>query len=577
MATRSIWRPAKDEVVAEQGTVASLHPLASEAGVEVLRQGGNAIDATVAMGFCLAVVEPMMSCIAGHGQMLAHMDGKTVTLDFSHRAPKAAKPDMYKVVGEAEGSIGIYEVEDQANAIGYQSIGVPGVTAGLCKAHELFGTLPLEQLMEPAIHYAENGITSGWYTTLRIADAMSEFIKYGEAANVFLHNGYPPVSETDKIVQKDLGQTLRRIAREGKDALYRGEIPHAIEEDMKENGGLLRVADFDDYRVQVSEPARAMYRGHEILGMPVIGGGITQLQTLNILQNFDLGSLGHNSAEFLHLFVEVARHAFADRYHYLGDPDFVGVPLQGILSKDYAGEIARQIDQQHASLEDEKKQPWVLFAEKPLHDPWAYDDAPRPDKDLLPSFPSTGDCTTHFGVIDAHRNMVACTQTAVGSFGSRVITPGTGVLFTNGMLTFNPMPAAANSIAGYKRPLNNMGPLLVLRGGKPFLSLGAPGGRKILNCLTQLIVNLLDHDMGIQDAITAPRVDAADRETHVDSRIDEATIEALRQMGHSTVVVAESPAQSNFALPVGLMVNPETGNVHAGVDVFRTGAVARGY
>jgi gamma-glutamyltranspeptidase/glutathione hydrolase len=341
------------------------------------------------------------------------------------------------------------------------------------------------------------------------------------------------------------------------------------------------VEDFTGFEVLIGGPTRIRYRGYDVLGIPVPSGCTTMLQTLNILENFDLGSLDHNSTEHLHLFIEAARHAFADRYRYLGDPEYVPVPLRGMLSTEYASEVARAIDRDGAALEDEReRQPWLTFADATLHDPWLHDDRPKPDDELWASPPSEGDCTTHFGVIDKDRNMVACTQTAVGSFGSCVVTPGTGVLFTNGMVTFNPMPGAANSIVGGKQSLANMVPTLVLRDGMPFLSVGAPGGRKIMNCITQIVTNIVDHGMGIQEAIGVPRVDAADRETYVDSRIDESTVEALQRMGHNIAVVQMDAAHTGyltgFARPSGLMVDPESNRVHAGAEVFNL-TEARGY
>ena len=578
MNYRSVWRPSKDEVVAKNGAVASLNPLATEVGINILKAGGNAIDATVGMGFCLAVVEPMMSSIAGHGQMLLHFDGKPLSLDYSHRAPKAATSDMYTVSGDSAGAIGIFSVEDRANEIGYQSVGVPGVTAGLCDAHKLFGTLPLEQLLEPAVHYAENGFTSDWFTSLCISDAMASFVKYGEAGKTFLFNGYPPISETDRVVQRDLGYILRQIAKKGKSALYEGEIPRAVEDDMKQKGGLLRVEDFTDYQVQICEPLGVAYRGHEIIGMPMVGGGITELQTLNILENVNIDSLEHNSPEMIHLFLEITRHAFSDRYYFLGDPEFVNVPIRSLLSKSYAKSISKQINRDHTSFESQLNgEPWLRFlGEAPHLLPECDEQTSQLDFTLNPSYPSSEDCTTHFGVIDGNHNMVACTQTSVGNFGSAVITPGTGILFSNGMLTFNPTPGAANSIAGFKRSVNNMGPLLVLREGSPYLNLGAPGGRKIINCVTQIVMNVLDYKMGIQEAITAPRVDGSGKMTLIDSRIDHNTIRALLKKGHSIEVVDENPAKTNFARPVGLMIDPQSGNIHAGADVFRN-AQARGY
>ena len=447
----------------------------------------------------------------------------------------------------------------------------------MCKAHELFGTLPLEQLLEPAIHYAQEGFEADSVASLIIADMMRDLGAHEETAKIFLSDGYPPRSGIDKIVQRDLADTLRRIGREGRDGLYKGDIPHAFEEDMKRNGGLLRVEDFTDYEVQIAEPTRTGYRGYEFLGNPVPGGATTELQIMNILESFDLGALGHNTGEGLHIFIEAARHAFADRYRYLGDPDFVPVPLQGMLSREYAREVAGSISPERAALEDEsERQPWVAFAEEALHDPWRFDPQPAPETPALASPPSLGDCTTHFGVIDKDRNMVSCTQTAVNGFGSCVVVPGTGLLLTNGMVVFNPMPGAANSIDGYKRGLHNMGAMLVLKDGDPFMSLGAPGGRKIMNCVTQILVNLIDHGMGIQDAVAAPRVDAADRETFVDGRMDEAVIHQLSDMAHRIEVTPVPAIVNAFARPRGLIVEPTTGRVHAGVDVFST-AEAHGY
>lgn len=570
MTIRSILRPKKDEVVVENGAVTTTHPLASRAGLEILKQGGNAVDAAVAIGFCLAVVEPWGSTIAGHGQFLVYMaeKGRAVAIDFSHRAPLAASADMFTVLGQAESGNGIYEVAGDANSLGPRAVGVPGVTAGLCRAHGLFGRLPLEQVVEPAIHFAQEGFAPDATLCLQIAEAVPEFVEYGEGARVFLTDGYPPKQGIDKVFQRDLADTLKRIAREGSDGLYKGDIPHAIDEYMGREDGLLSARDFIDFDVQVSRPARTSYRAYEVLGSPVPGGGTTEMQLLRILDNFDLTAAGHNTPEGLHLVIEASRHAFADRYRYLGDPDFLPVPLAGMLSRRYSEEIAKLIDSSRAKLETERqKQPWIAFADSAIHDPWPHDT--HPDLDAAPNVspPSEGDCTTHYGTVDRDRNIVASTQTAVGGFGSRVVVPGTGIVLTNGMKVFNPVPGAANSIAGYKRGLSNMGPLIVLRDGKPYLSVGAPGGRKIMNRIPQILMNVIDHGMGIQEAITAPTIDAADRETFVDQRIDESVADSLRAMGHNIEYPA---AEGSFSRPNGLMVHPDTGMVHAGVEVFNS-------
>ena len=578
MNTRSVWRPDKDEVVVEHGAIATAHPIASQVGVDVLKSGGNAVDAAVATGFCLNVVEPWNSSIAGHGQMIVHMSAerRNVAIDYGHRAPKAATAGMFRVIGQTVEGNGIYEVEDRANAVGHRSVGVPGVTAGMCRAHELFGSLPLEQLLEPAIHYAREGFEADPTTCLMIARFMPNLVRYGEAARIFLTDGYPPPPGA-RVIQRDLADTLERIGKCGKDALYRGEIAAAIDEEMRRNGGVLSAKDLADYEAQVLEPVSASYMGYELLGSPAPAGTITSLQTLNILESFDLRRLSHVSPEHLHLFIEAARHAFADRYSFIGDPDFEPTPLDGILSREYAREIALSIDREAASLEDERElQPWVAYADRPLHDPWRYDPQPPPERAANASPPSEGDCTTHFSVIDRDRNMVACTHTAVGGFGSGVVVPGTGVLLTNGMVVFNPMPGAANSIAGYKRGMNNMAPVLLLRDGKPFLSVGAPGGRRIICRIAHVISNVIDFGMSIQEAITAPSVDAAERETFVDHRIDPQTVEALALMGHNVEVVPEPFTGGGFSRPRGVMVDPVTGLLHAGVQPTGTDE-ARGY
>ncbi len=570
MNTHSIWRPDKDEVVVEHGAVATAHPIAAQVGVDILRSGGNAVDAAIATGFCLNVVEPASSSIAGHGQMVVHIaaERRTIAIDYGHRAPQAATPDTFHVIGQAVTGNGIYEVEDQANAIGHRSVGVPGVTAGMCRAHELFGSLPLEMLLEPAVHYARQGFEADPSIRLQIASNMPNIARYKETARVFMPDGYPPPSSA-KVVQRDLADTLERIGKEGKNALHKGEIAAAIDEEMRRNDGLLSSQDLADYQAEVRHPVNTSYRGYELLTCPVTAGTITTLQTLNILENFDLDRLTHNSSEHLHLFIEAARHAFADRYSFAGDPEFVPVPLEGILSKEYARGISSSIDTSTAKLEHERElQPWVAHTDNPLHDPWSYDPQPRPEQALSASPPSDGDCTTHFSVIDGDRNMVACTQTAVGGFGSAVIVPGTGVLLSNGMVVFNPKPGAANSIAGFKRGLNNMSPVIALRNGEPFLTVGAPGGRRIICRIAYVISNVIDFGMTMQEAITAPSVDAAERETFVDHRIDPQTVETLARMGHNISVVPEPSTGGGFSRPRGVMIDPGTGLLHAGVHPF---------
>ena len=367
MALRSVFRPDREEVEAENGIVAAMHPLAAEAGLEMLRKGGNAVDAAVATGFAISVVEPNNSCIAGVGFMLVHLAsgageypaGADVVVEYGPRSPLAARADMYRVTGPGSG-ISTYQTEGDENTHGYRSIAVPGTAAGLCRAHQLMGTLPLEQVMEPAIQYAHDGFESYWALTLVVAANMKQLQRFPVASDLFLPGGFPPgylsdPSSADEgayvVRQRDLADLLRRISKGGAAAMYEGEVAAAIEEDMKANGGLITRRDLAERKPEVRTPLRLPYRGrYEILSATAPNGAWTALQTMNILERFDLDSLDFGSAEHLHLFVEVARHAFADRYHYMADPEFVDVPLKGLLSKEYARELAGGIDMERGLL-----------------------------------------------------------------------------------------------------------------------------------------------------------------------------------------------------------------------------------
>lgn len=584
MTLRSRWIFDKEEVVAENGIVVSKHPLAAAAGLEILRKGGNAIDAAVATGFTLCVVEPMMTCIAGCGLMVVHLaerGGENWVVEYPPRAPKAATPDMYKVTErDATGnSLGIYEVEGNENSDGYRAANVPATVAGLCLAQQRFGTLPLAQVMEPAIHYAQEGFEASWYHCLLTAMHMEALSRFPATAAVFLPNGFPPKRSPtpDRIVQRDLAETLKRIARYGPDGFYRGEIAEAIDADMRKNGGLITREDLAAYRAFLSRPLQTSYRGYEVLGATSPNGAITQFQTLHILENFALASLGHNSPDHLHLLIEASRRAFADRYAFLGDPEYVDVPLKGLLSKEHARDLAATIDPLRAWPVDQTHEPWTIYATRSPSDPWKYEGRPRPPQEPPPSPPLRMETsTTHFSVVDRYRNTVSCTQTAVAAWGAKVVIPGTGVLLADGMVWFNPRPGVANSIAPFKRPLMNMGPLIVLRDGRPFLSLGAPGGRRIINALVQVVSNVVDFGMGIQEAIRVPRIDCSSKETLVDDRIPEETVQALAERGHPVRTVTETPADYNFATPLGILIETSEGKLHGGVDVYRI-AEAHGY
>ena len=472
--------------MAENGIVTAAHRATAEAGLEMLRRGGNAIDAAVAMGFCSVVVEPYMATIAGQGYMLVHLaaEGRTVAIDFNGRAPMQARPDMFRVVGPASWeSPWAFEVEGAANRTGPLAVTVPGACAGLCTAHKLYGRLPLEQVLEPAIALASDGFEADWFLTLRTGNQLAHFSADPVMAPLWLPNGHPPRSwpkPGGRIVQRDLGNLLRRIAREGADALHRGEVADAIDAFMRRSGGILTADDLAAYRPVVAGAASAAFQGHTIAAMPTASGGATALETLNILDHCALAARSHNSAGYLHLFVEAARHAFADYYRFLGDEEHTPVPVDGLVSRAYARDIARQIDPGRAMVGRRAGPGLAPVLPGPRH--------PRPvgvrrrDAPAAPAPVAAAGLeeeTTHFSAVDRERNVVCCTQT--GTFSPGASPPGTGVYLTSSMGWFVPQPGHPNSIAPWKRPLNAMAPLLLLHDGRPVLCVGSPGGRRIVD------------------------------------------------------------------------------------------------
>lgn len=583
MVLRSHWLPDKSEVVAERGMVVAKHPLAADAGIEILAEGGTAIDAAVATGFALTVVKPMMTGIGGIGFLLAH-DAATDAqwcFDGAPRAPLAAAPDCYAVEGANSDGIGLFRVRGDENFSGHRSVAVPGVVAVLCAAHARFGSLPLMRVLEPAIRLAAEGFPADWATVAHTANAMGLLRRNRAAAAVFLPNDQPPGWGPPATIlrQTDLAQTLRQIARQGADGFYRGEVAEAVAHDMAEHGGWITREDLARYPCRVDPPLRARYRDVEVLTAPMPCGGTTMLQTLRLLERFDVAAAGHNTPRALHLFAEAARRAFADRFHYLGDPEFVRVPLAGLLSDGHIDQLAALIDERETGFASgpDDPEPWVRYAaQPPTGDPWRHEGAGRPAA-LVGAHPGGDDdtCTTHFSVVDARRNAVSCTITAAGMFGSGVMSPTTGILWNNGMTWFNPLPGAANSIAPGKRALTNMTPALVLRDGRPFVAVGAPGGRKIINAIAQVISNVVDHRMTLQQAITAPRIDASANETLADVRIDPATVAGLESLGHRVRVVEDTPVQANFARPLGVLIDPTDATLRSGLDAIHM-AEARG-
>jgi gamma-glutamyltranspeptidase/glutathione hydrolase len=584
MSLRSVQHIDREEVAAPNAVVATQHPAEAEAGIAILKAGGNAIDAAVAIGFLATVVEPNNVVAGGCGFLLFHDNakGEQWSIDFAPKAPKAARPDMFEIddAPPSAGSLSPVVVKGEANVSGHLAAGVPGLVKALCTAHERWGKLPLQQVMEPAIHWAENGYACTWSKAWGIAMDQRWFERFPETGKAFLPGGYIPDQYTGaKIVQRDLAGTYRKIARDGWKAFYTGEIAHAIDEDMRKNGGILTAEDLAEYDVDVYKPVVVNYRGYDVHIPRAPSGAWTIAQTLNILENFDLGAMGHNSAQHLHTFIEAARHAFADRYYYIGDPDFVPSPFKGLLSKEYARELAKQVEPGRAKLEaTTTDEPWVTYRYDSIHDPWPYDGGQRPSEPWSNRTPvGSRSHTTHFSVIDKDRNMVSVTETAAENYGAKFTTPGTGILHADAMVWFNPVPGAANSIAPNKHPMCNMGTMIVTRGGKPFMALGSPGGRKIMNCNTNVFSNVVDFGMTMQPAISAPRDATAGRITFSDGRLGQRTAERLAAMGHALEATSEENNANgwDYAHPAGVLVGDD-GLLRGGVDAIRT-AESRGY
>jgi gamma-glutamyltranspeptidase/glutathione hydrolase len=547
------------------GMVTAKHPLVAELGLRVMQRGGNAIDAAVAMGFATGVAEPLMSGLGGGGFMTIHTaDGRDAVVDYQVRAPLAAREDLYELTpafhADAQGFVG---VKDDANYSGHRAVAVPGLTSGLCTALAQFGTRPLPELLDGAISLAEEGYPVTWYTTLTLASNLALLRRFPATAATFLNDGLPFTAGAEEPVrfrQPQLAHTLRRIADEGPAGFYTGPTARAIADEMERGGGLIGEADLARYAAKVVEPYVGEYRGRRFICLPAPASGAILLEDVQILDGFDLPSMGHNSVEALHLRIEAMRRGHADRLAVLGDPEVQEVPWQGLTSRAYA-EARRASIRLDRHLDGEPG------------DPWAFSASLR--HAIVPSLEGDGGCTTHFSALDAAGNAAAVTQTLTSGWGSGVTVPGAGILLNNAMTLFDPRPGAANSIAAGKRPASSMAHTIVLEHGEAVLIAGAPGGRRILDTVTQVLLNVLDDALGVQEAVSAPLVDTSEpARTGIDRRIREQTRERLAAMGHSFVVREPGFQPRYFASPSAISRDLSTGAMHGGADPYAQGVAA---
>ena len=469
-------------VAAENGMVVTAQHLASEIGVDILRRGGNAIDAAVAVGYALAVVYPAAGNLGGGGFMtIRFADGRDTFLDFREKAPGGAGRNMYL---DKDG-----KVVKGLSTTGWLAVGVPGTVSGLEYARQKYGTMARADLIDPAIRLAEDGFTLDQGDVDMLASATEDFGKFPATAAIFLNKG-EPFAAGERLVQPELAATLRRIETEGAAGFYRGKTAAAIVGASRAGGGLIDLDDLERYRTRELAPVECDYRSYHVISAPPpSSGGVAICEMLNILEGYPLAALGWGSAQALHYEIEAMRHAFADRYDLLGDPDFVSDPVTLLIDKSYAAKIRDVITPDKAER----------------------------SSDIRPgAAPHEGSHTTHFSIIDKAGNAVSMTYTLNDWFGAKVVASGTGVLMNDEMDDFTPDPDAANiygfargganAIAPGKTPLSSMTPTIITRDGKPLLVLGTPGGARIITAVLQVILDVVDYGMDIQEAVDAPRI-----------------------------------------------------------------------
>ena len=538
-------------VRAKNGMVSSASKLATEVGVETLKQGGNAVDAAVATAFALAVTWPSAGNIGGGGFLVYHGDnGHATSFDFREKAPIAATEEMYLGVDG--------RVVNNSNHIGILAIGVPGTVAGLFKAHQELGSLPWADLVAPAVALAREGIPINYSLETGFARSANRFRQYPSSAKKFFKTDGSFYELGEIWIQPDLANTLDLIQNNGKDGFYKGENARRLADFMAANGGLITEEDLASYEAIEREPIRGNYRGYEIISMPPpSSGGVALVEMLNILEGYDLAALGHNSADYLHVLTEAMRRAYADRAEHLGDPDFnESMPLSKLMNKDYAATLRASIDMNEKSDSSPAE-----FAQ-------AYE----------------SEETTHFSVVDKNGNMVSMTYTLEFGYGSAIVAEGGGYLLNNELGDFNAVPGLTDSrgnigttpnlVAPEKRPLSSMTPTIVAQGGKPVFATGSPGGKTIINTTMQTILNIIDHGFNIAEAIEAGRIHhqwLPDFTSIESNTISVDTLRLYEAKGHQT------RERGSQGAAMGVYYDRDTGLFEGAADSRRGDGGAVGY
>jgi gamma-glutamyltranspeptidase/glutathione hydrolase len=490
----------KRPAIGTRGMVVTNHPLASAAGAEMLAAGGNAVDGAIAALFALTVVEPMMVGILGGG--MAHLrlpDGRHTVIDGLSTAPAAARADMFTPAEPANAMN--FEATGRANVVGPLSVAVPGNLRAWCETLERFGSMPLADVMAPAIGHAARGFAVTPYLAECIKEAAPDLARDPAIAALLLPGG-APIRPGGRLIQVEYAETLTLIAREGP-GILNGALGSTIADGIKKAGGIVSVADIADFATIERAPLRGPYRGYQVLlPPPPASSGVHVLQMLNILEGFDLRSMGFGSADTLHLLAEALKIAFADRAAATADPAFVDVPVARLISRAYG-------DERRAALDMSRAQTWGPGVS-----------------------PGESANTTHVTVADDQGNIVCSTQTINSLFGARFLVPGTGLIPNNYMALFDPRPGKALSVAPGKRITTSQAPLIALKNGKPAYALGMPGGLRIFGSVMQGFLNLVDHGMSLQEAVEAPRLWTQGAAVEVEPAFATAVLEALAKRGH---------------------------------------------
>jgi len=555
LVSSSLYAASNPAVEAKNGMVVTSQHLASQVGVDILKLGGNAIDAAVAVVYAQAVVNPCCGNIGGGGFMTIHLaEGTDTFINFRETAPAAASANMYL---DAEGN-----VKKGASLYGYLAAGVPGTVLGMETARQKYGKLSREQVMGPAIKLAREGFVLTRADTDILDTTVARFKQDPESAKIFLRPDGTALQPGDRLVQSDLANTLEAIAKDGPDAFYKGKIPQAVEAAAKQGGGILTATDFANYKVTETPPITCSYRGYKFVSAPPpSSGGVTLCEILNVVEGYDLKSMGFNSAAAIHTLTEAMRHAYMDRNTYLGDPEFIKNPIDRLVSKSYAEEIRKKIVADKATP-SENVQPGMEPHEKPE--------------------------TTHYSIVDHDGNAVSTTYTVNGRFGAVVIAPGTGFFLNYEMDDFTVkvgeknlyglVQGTANSIAPGKRPLSSMSPTLVTKDNKIFMVLGSPGGSRIITITLQPALNVIDHGMAPQEAVDAPRIHhqwLPDEVYYEQRGVSADTLKLLGGMGYK--MVEQTPWGAAELILVGLPGAAGVSPANSGNDSAVSGKVREGY